>query len=330
VIKKLFRQFCKIHKDNICKMRKSLFIFFVLTVSVASAQDSTISILKKEATRTIPTIAVDTIKKKWIKGGLFNLNVSQSSLKDWAAGGDAFSMALSLYTNAHAYYKNNKITWDNNVDLNFGYINTTSLGSRKGDDRFDFLSKYGYSLNSKVSASALFDLRTQFFDGYTYPAPKTPVFSSTAFSPGYVLFSPGIDYKPVNGLSIFASPVSSRWVVVVNKTLSAQGAYGVDTGKYLMSQVGAFGTIIFNSKFTKTITYNARIDLFSNYQHNPQNIDLYMTNLFAAKFTKLFSVTWGLDMIYDDDARIFGPDHNAPRLQIKSVIGIGILLKAGT
>ncbi len=311
-------------------MRKGFFIFFVLIAGTASAQDPTISILKTEASRTITKTPADTVKKRWIKGGLFNLNVSQSSLKDWAAGGDAFSMALSLYTNGHAYYKKDRSTWDNNVDINIAYLNTTSLGTRKSDDRFDLLSKYGYLLNKKIAASALFDLRTQFFDGYTYPDPKTPVFSSTSFSPGYVLLSPGFDYKPVNQLSIFVSPVSSRWVVVTNKTLSAQGAYGVDTGKHYISQIGAFGTIIFNSKFTKTITYNARIDLFSNYQHNPQDVDVYMTNLFAAKFTKLFSVTWGLDMIYDDDTRIFGPNHNSPRLQVKSVIGIGILLKAGT
>ena len=312
-------------------MRKSFFIFFVLIGSIANAQDPTITILKNEATRNIPKTAADTVKKNWIKGGLFNLNVSQSSLKDWAAGGDAFSMTLGLYTNGHAYYKKDRITWDNNVDINIGYLNTSSLGTRKIDDRFDLLSKYGYLLNKKIAASALFDLRTQFFDGYTYPDPtKTPVFSSTAFSPGYVLFSPGFDYKPIDRLSIFVSPISSRWVIVRNQTLSDQGAYGVDTGKHYISQVGAFGTIIFNSKFTKTITYNARIDLFSNYQHNPQDVDVYMTNLFAAKFTKLFSVTWGVDMIYDDDTRIFGPNHNAPRLQVKSVVGIGILLKAGT
>jgi hypothetical protein len=311
-------------------MKKIFFILFVLIAGIASAQDPTISILKKEASREIPKTAADTIKKNWIKGGLFNLNVSQSSLKDWAAGGDAFSMALSLYTNGHAYYKKDRKTWDNNVDINIAYLNTTSLGTRKSDDRFDFLSKYGYLLNKKVSASALFDLRTQFFDGYTYPDPKTPVFSSTSFSPGYVLLSPGFDYKPINGLSLFVSPVSSRWVIVTNKTLSDQGAYGVDTGKHYVSQIGAFGTIIFNSKFTKNITYNARIDLFSNYQHNPQDVDVYMTNLFAAKFSKLFSVTWGLDMIYDDDTRIFGPNHNSPRLQVKSVVGIGILLKAGS
>jgi hypothetical protein len=55
-----------------------------------------------------------------------------------------------------------------------------------------------------------------------------------------------------------------------------------------------------------------------------------MTNLFAAKFTKLFSVTWNVDLIYDDDVRIFGTQHNAPRLQLKSLIGLGVLMKIGT
>lgn len=309
-------------------MKKWLFIFFVLLTGSAMAQDSTISILKKEANRAIP-VFTDTLKKNWIKGGIFNLTVGQSSLKNWAAGGDEFSMALNLYTNGHAYYKKGKTTWDNNLDINVGYINTSSLGTRKTDDRFDLLSKYGYALNSKISASALFDVRTQFFDGYTYTGDQ-PVFSSTSFSPGYVLLSPGFDYKPVKQLSIFVSPISSRWVIVINPTLSKNGAYGVDSGKTSINQLGAFGTIIFNSNFTKTITFNSRIDLFSNYEHNPSNVDVYMTNLFTAKISKKFAVTWNVDMIYDDDVRIFGPNHNAPRLQLKSVIGLGILLKAGT
>jgi hypothetical protein len=311
-------------------MRKWFLAFLILSANNLKAQDSTISILKREAGRTIQRTIPDTAKKRWIKGGLFNLNVAQSSLKNWAAGGDQFSMAMNMYANGHAYYQRKKMSWDNNLDINVGYINTTSLGTRKSDDRFDLLSKVGYSLGSNFSISGLFDLRTQFFDGYTYPSADMPVFSSTAFSPGYILFSPGIDYKPIPNLSIFISPVSSRWVIVVNPTLSKMGAYGVDTGKHFMSQVGAFGTITFKSNFTKTITYNARIDLFSNYQHDPENIDVYMTNLFTAKFSKLFSVTWGVDMIYDDDTRIFGPKQNSPRLQLKSVIGIGILLKTGS
>jgi DUF3078 family protein len=311
-------------------MKEWLFIFFVLISGVVLAQDPIISTLKTEATRVIPITVPDTIKKSWIKGGIFNLNIAQGTLKNWAAGGDNFSVSLNMYTNGHAFYKKGKVTWDNNIDINVGYINTTSLGTRKTDDRFDFLSKYGYSLNKKIAASALFDFRTQFFDGYTYSDPTTPIFSSTAFSPAYILLSPGFDFRPIKNLSIFLSPISSRWVIVENPTLSKIGSYGVDSGSKSINQLGAFGTIIFNTQFTKNITFNSRMDLFSNYEHNPTNVDFYMTNLFAAKFTRVFSVTWGVDMIYDDDVRIFGPNHNSPRLQLKSLVGIGILLKLGT
>ena len=310
-------------------MKKCFVILFVFISKLVTAQDPTISTLKTEANRTITKTVPDTIKKVWIRGGIFNLNIAQGSLKDWAAGGDEFSVSMNMYTNGHAYYKKEKVSWDNNVDINIGYINTTSLGTRKTDDRFDFLSKYGYLISPKVAASALFDLRTQFFDGYTYNAENVPLFTSTALSPAYILLSPGFDYKPVKNLSIFISPISSRWIVVANPTLSKIGAYGVDSGTHSINQLGAFGTVTFNSNFTKTVTYNARMDLFSNYEHNPTNIDVYITNLFTAKLSKVFAVTWSVDMIYDDDVRIFGPNHDSPRLQIKSLIGIGVLFKAG-
>lgn len=310
---------------------KGMTSVFLLLVSLKTySQDATMQILKKEAVRPVPRTAPDTIHKNWIKGGLFNLNAAQGSLKNWAAGGDNFSVSLNLYANGHAFYKKRKISWDNNVDINLGYINTTSLGTRKNDDRFDFLSKCGYSLNKNFSLSALFDLRTQFFDGFTYPDASTRLFSSTSFSPAYILLSPGFDFHPVKNLSIFISPVTSRWIIVANPTLSKIGSYGVDSGKHFINQLGAFGTVSFHSNFSKSVSYAGRIDLFSNYEHNPENADLYMTNLFAAKLGRIITVTWSVDMIYDDDVRIFGPNHNSPRLQLRSLAGIGILVKLGT
>lgn len=307
----------------------SVFSLLIITTKVFS-QDSTMQILKSEAIRVIPRSASDTSRQPWIKGGLFNVNVAQGSLRNWAAGGDDFSISLNVYTNGHAFYKKGKISWDNNVDFNLGYISTTSLGTRKNDDRFDYITKYGYALNKNISLSALFDLRTQFFDGFTYPTPTTPIFSSTSFSPAYATLSPGFDFKPVKNLSLFVSPATTRWIIVVNPTLSKIGAYGVDSGHHINNEIGAFGTIMFHTNFSKIVSYNGRLDLFSNYEHNPQDVDLYMTNLFAAKLGKVISATWGVDMIYDDDVRIFGPNHNSPRLQVRSLIGIGILVKVGT
>ena len=301
--------------------------FFIATC--AFAQDSTMQVLKNEAVRAIPRTVPDTINKTWIRGGLINLNVSQGALKDWAAGGDDFALSLTFYTNGHAYYKKGKVTWDNNIDVNLGYINTTSLGSRKNDDRLDFISKYGSALNKNVSLSALLNVRTQFFNGYNYPDANTKILTSTGLSPAYILLSPGFDFHPVKNLSMFISPITSRWVIVGSPSLSKQGAYGVDTGKHVSEEVGAFGTISYHTNLSKIVAYNGRMDLFSNYEHNAQDVDVYITNFFAAKLGKVITATWGVDMIYDDDARIFGPNHNSPRLQLRSLVGLGILYKVG-
>jgi hypothetical protein len=187
------------------------------------------------------------------------------------------------------------------------------------------LSKYGYALNPKLNLAGLFNFRSQFFKGYTY-ADDVKTFSSAFLSPAYVLLSPGLDYKPIPNLSIFVSPITARWVIVRDDSLSAKGQYGVEPGKHSVSEIGAFASINYFKEFNKILTYKGRLDLFSNYKNNPQNIDLYFTNILNIKLTKVLSATWSVDMIYDDDVRLFGDNENSAALQLKSLIGIGLLV----
>ena len=290
------------------------------------AQDETVKKMKGDAERTVKKDPADTSHSIWRTGGVFGLNIAQGSLSNWAAGGDNFSLSLNSIFNYYAFYKNGRKSWDNTIDFNLGYVRTTSLGSRKNDDKFDVLSKYGYALSPKLSLSGLFNFRTQFFKGYTYPD-NVKTFSSAFLSPAYILLSPGLDYKPTKNLSIFFSPITFRWIIVKNDSLSAKGYYGVPPGKKVKSEIGAFMSINYLKDFTKNFSYKGRLDLFSNYKANPGNIDLYMTNLFSVKISKVLAVTWSLDMIYDDDVKLFGPNHNSPAMQVKSLVGIGMLVK---
>lgn len=293
----------------------------------ASAQDETVKKLRDEAGRIVNKDAVDTINLPWKTGMLYNLAVTQGTLNNWAAGGDDFSLSLASVFNLYGFYKKGKHSWDNTLDFNLGYVNTSSLGARKNDDRLDVLSKYGYSVAPRFNLAGLVNFRSQLFRGYTYDEDNNEQFSSSFLSPAYVTVSTGMDYKSQQGLSVFASPITARWVIVKNDSLSARGLYGVDTGRHSNLEVGAFVTANFTRELTKTIAYRGRLDLFSNYRHNPQNIDLFMTNLFSAKISKLLSVTWNIDLIYDDDVRIFGSKGTSPSLQVKSLIGAGLLLR---
>ncbi|WP_153798280.1 DUF3078 domain-containing protein [Foetidibacter luteolus] len=308
-------------------MKKALIILSLLITSQLMAQDETIKGLQNESGKTIKKDPNDTTNKVWKKGGIFSLNVAQGSLSNWAAGGDNFSLSLNTYVNMFAFYKKGKHSWDNNLDIYLGYVNTTSLGSRKNDDRVNYTSKYGYALNPKLNLSGLLDFRTQFFKGYNYPNADTKVFVSDLLAPAYLLLSPGLDWKPVKNLSIFVSPITARWVIVKDDILSAQGAYGVDTGKTSKMEYGAFASINYTANLNKTVTYKGRMDLFSNYRKNPQNVDLFMTNLFAAKLSRVLSATWSLDLIYDDDVKLFGKNDDSPGMQLKSLVGVGLLVK---
>lgn len=301
-------------------------VLALLVNSTLNAQDKTVTKLKDEAGKTIKKNESDTSSKAWKKGGLFSLNLAQGSLSNWAAGGDNFSMSVNLYVNAYAYYKKEKHSWDNNLDFYLGYVNTTSLGSRKNDDRIDLTSKYGYALNSRLNLSTLFNFRTQFYNGYDY-SNNTKKLTSTFMAPAYLLLSIGLDYKPTPDLSIFFSPLSSRWVVVRDNYLSSLGLYGVKAGKKSANEIGAFASINYSKNLNKIVSYKGKLDLFSNYKNKTQNIDIFMTNLFSAKLSKILSATWSLDLIYDDDVKLFGNNKNAPALQLKSLFGVGLMVK---
>ncbi len=295
--------------------------FFFSKITVG--QLGTISVLKKELDKHLVTKRVDTSLNNWDKGILYNLSVAQASLANWSAGGDDFSMSLSSIFNAHANYKKDKHNWDNMFDFNLGYVNSSSLGSRKNDDRFDMLSKYGFSLNDHLNFTGLLNLRSQLFNGYTYEDGKAN-YASSFFAPGYLLGSIGLDFKKSQKFSVFASPVTTRWVIVRDTALSNKGLYGVTPGEKSNLEFGSFVTLNYLKDIAKNIAFKTRLDLFSNYRRNPNNVDLFMTNLLSVSLTKIIALTWEVDMIYDDDLKLFGKDNNSPALQFKSLVGIGI------
>jgi len=310
-------------------MKKILLLIAVFTLSVSlKAQDPTVKDLKNEAAKSVAKDPKDTASKTWKLGGLFNLNINQGSQSNWSAGGDKFSFSLNAYLNVFAFYKKDKHSWDNNLDLAYGIVNTTSLGSRKASDRIDLLSKYGYAIARKWNVAALFNLRTQFAKGFAYSktaaGADTSKLISNIFSPAYVLLSLGADYKPNDHFSLFISPLTERWVIVTNDSLAP--LFGVLPGKNSKNELGAFLSANYTAKLGANFVYKTRLDLFSNYKQKPQNIDIYWTNALTAKITKYINFSLTLDMIYDDDTKNVNPA-KGPAPQWLQLMGIGFAYK---
>lgn len=306
--------------------RLSILLFtLIFLFSESYAQRNELKTLPSEIFRKVRKDGKDTVDWKWKYGGNTNLNVGQTSLKNWSGGGEKFTLTIASFQNAFLYYRKGKHTWDNNLDVNFGLINTTSQGARKSDDRFNFTSKYGLQADSsgKFYISGLYDIRTQLFDGRKYFTKDSSELTSTILSPSYQLASLGIDYKPNKDLSIFVSPVTSRLTAVPNREIAIKGLY-LDKGVRFKVSPGAFASINYSkNNFIKNVNYRGRLDLFSDYTHNPQNVDFLMNNFLTFRINRFISATYSLDLIYDDDIRIFGDNNKSAALQVKSLLGIG-------
>jgi hypothetical protein len=292
-------------------MKRSIIILFVLVVTHAGYSQK------------------DTV---WRKGGLIALNFSQVSLTNWAAGGQN-SIAGNAIVNYFADYKRGKNVWDNNLGLGYGLVLQGKHGSLvKSDDRIDLTSKYGRQASGPWYYSALFNFRSQFAAGYNYP--NDSVIISKFLSPGYVLLALGMDYKPNDHFSLFLSPATLRFVIVTDKLLSANGAFGVDPGKTIKTEAGAFLKATFKKDLNPVLNLQTSLDLFSNYLHKPQNIDMNWQTLLLLKVSKYISASLSLQVLYDDDTKItfykkdgMTVDHIGPGTQFKEAMGIGLAYK---
>ncbi len=307
------------------KMKNILvFILFIFLLTTVKAQDATVKDLKAAASDKIKKDAADTTVKTWKKGGFINVNINQGTLSNWSAGGDKFSFSLNSYLNLYAFYKKNKQSWDNSLDLAYGLVNTTSLGNRKSSDRIEYSSKAGHAISKKVDVAALFNLRSQFAKGFAYNknsvGADSASLTSKSFAPTYVLISLGLNYKPCNNFSVFISPLTARWIIVSDDFIAP--LYGVPAGKNAKKEFGAFLSVNYLAKLGKSFTYKSKLDLFSNYKSQPQNIDIYWTNVLSAKITRYINFNFNLDIIYDNDTKNVERG-KGPAPQILQLMGIG-------
>jgi hypothetical protein len=309
-------------------MKKIFLPLICLSTCIAAAAQNKLKDLSSYVTGSTPKPAADTIQKPWKIGGLINVNINQGSQSNWAAGGDNFSFAAAGLFNGTAFYTKGKNIWDNTLNASYGYINASSLGARVNADQYDLNSSYGYAAGKKWYYAALVDFRSQFSNGYLYPANAAPQFNSAAFSPAYLIISLGMEYKPSDSFSVFLSPLTARTTIVSNDSMSFYGKYGVPRGQHALYEVGAFVSANYIVAISSILSYTTRLDLFSNYLGNPFDLDVYFTNMVNAKLGKFLTASLSVNLIYDNN--VLFTDANGvmgPRLQFQELIGVGFSYK---
>lgn len=311
---------------------KLLFIPLIVCCGQFIAQDTT-TVAKKD---TIPAIL-----NAWKLKAIYTVNGTQTSFVNWNAGGRNNVSVLGSIS-ASANFKKGHISWTNDLSLALGGLQYIDKGSSEGlqktDDRIDFASNFGHKIKKDYYYSVLGGFKTQMLDGFTYPNDSVRV--SSFLAPGYISLALGVDYTKSDNLSVFVSPLAGKMTIVNDQVLANSGAFGVQAasydglgnvltaGKRMRSEFGAYLKVKYNFNVAKNIDLKSKIELFSNYLNNPQNIDVNAEALFTFKVNSWFSASLQWTLIYDDDIDIRDAKGGiGPRTQFKSVIGLGISYK---
>lgn len=316
-------------------MRSKLFSFTLVFSIFCSLINGQVT----EAEKKIRAVNTDTIMG-WKMGGVVGFNFSQTSLTNWAAGGQN-SLSVNGLLSAFASYKQGKSSWDNSLDIGYGLLKQgIDDYFTKTDDKIDIMSKYGREAFKNFNYAALLNFKTQMSPGYKYPDTENKI--SDFFAPAYLLLGAGLDYKPDQYFSAYLSPLTAKFTFVTDPDLSDDGAFGVTPGETVRGEIGGYVRTIytrgdFTNEFLKNVAFTTKLDLFSNYSDNPQNIDVNWEILVALKVNKYLSVNFNTHLLYDDDILV-PVDRNGngefesteapgPRTQFKEILGVGFSLK---
>ncbi len=323
---------------------KRIFTFFALTLFLVSKGQDPL-ILQPIKADSLTPVKKDT---SWKTSGFFGVNFSQTALNNWQGGGQN-NIAGNTILNLQANYAKGKHAWVNKLDAQFGMIKTDDDKLfKKNIDQLFALSKYEIKAFSKYwYYAAQGDYRTQFAPGYNYVGDSIVGTARSDFnSPGYVQLALGLDYKPAEYFSATFAPIAAKLTMVNRQYLADEGAYGVDKavtdtagriithGKKSRLEIGGRIIVKFKKDIFKNVNLDSYLDLFSNYAHNPGNIDVVFNNLLTFKINKYFTANIISQMIYDDDIVIKRDwnkdgkydnknDINGPRLQALTTLSIG-------
>ncbi len=271
---------------------------------------------------------------------LLQINPKQGAGQNRLGFGGAFS-SFAVQTRAAASWESS-LLWQFGVQrLGSGVIAQgadATIPFQKAIDELRINSKYGfqYKPGSKLYWTINGSFLSQVTPTYQFPdvyagnfvsdfidSGEEPV--SKLFSPATAQLSAGIDYKPDDRLSVFFSPLASKFIIVANDVIASRGIHGNpvsgqadENGIFpefdnVDRQLGAQLQIGYKSPFSgERGSFVSNLNLYSNYLRNPENVDLDWVNALNYKLFKNFQVSLLLNLFYDDDVMVQITDYDFP------------------
>ena len=257
--------------------------------------------------------------------------MNQGLVANWVKGGES-SISTALDITGYAEYNNKPmlLSSSNFARLKYGLIASGEKGIRKNLDLLETNSKLNHKAFGKFDFSGIMLFKTQIARGYNYPNDSVPV--SKFMNPAILTLGIGLDYKPNKTTSFNFSPFSYKGTFVPDTATIDQTKYGIPADRRSKNEPGA--SFMFTNEFrpVKNVTITNRLQLFTNYINNPQNIDVDWEMILVANLNWFTDVRLNTHLIFDDDTKTpvkgsDGLDKKTARIQFKEILGFSFVFR---
>jgi hypothetical protein len=231
------------------------------------------------------------------------LGFSQTSLSNWAKGGEKWSFSSNFILNIYKDYHREALSWNNYLGITYGIARMQSVKKlRKTDDKINLVTKCGVKAWKHWDYTGFFEFKSQFSEGFAYP--NDSVHISGFLAPAYFQLSAGLNYKLADYFAVFVSPMGARLTLVNDTELTSrpEGAYGVHNGEITLWQVGGSVNAIFKKDILKNVNLLSKLDVFTNFSERPDKVVISWENNLLMKVNKYVSVNLSTTLIYDEKA----------------------------
>jgi len=267
--------------------------------------------------------------------------LSQGVVSNWAKGGENnISSVLDITTALNNNSKLSKVISASTGRFALGLQASGKYGGiRKNLDILEINSKINHKAFGKFDLSGIFQFKSQFLPGYTYPNDTTSLLVSRFFNPATFILGYGLEYKPDKNTSVSFSPFSYKGTFVPDTANINQTKYGIAADRRSKNELGAYLTI--NSKLVlfEKVNMTNRLQLFSNFLSKPQNIDVEWEMISTMPLNWFTDLRVNVHLIYDDNTMLpvyergepvlgtDGKQKKAPMVQFKELLGVSFVFK---
>ena len=294
----------------------------------AESQNRSITFQTKAPDKKLHKIKLkEIVYPAWTLKGNGSFGFTQTSLSNWAKGGES-ATTLLMMSKYDANYSKKKVKWENSGEFRYGISKTKTRGLEKNDDKIEFQSRFGYSAFKKWFYSAEGNFRTQVARGYTYPETGKPI--SAFMAPGYLTMSIGLDYKPNKDFSLFLAPFTSKTTYVSDTALINPTTYGLLPGTKKLWEPGIIVKAKWRKELTEDIVYETKGEFFNNYKYTFQKFAFEWEQVLTMRVNRLINAKIMTELIYDYNTKFPINDANGveigrtPKWQFKELLTIGL------